>query len=614
MISRLENLEYDNPKEYWKIVNELREKKHKEASFNAENFIQFFESLFSKVEHSKTEEEIENFVSETLKKAGTVGEPDFTFEELIFAIKLLKNNKASGPDRVPAEILKVCPPHILKVLLKILNKIKRESNYPQKWALGITSLLFKDGDDEDPNNYRAITVSDALSKVFAIMLNERIEKWTRENKIVCVEQIGFEKKARPSDHLLVIKTLVDSYTYTGRKLFACFVDFQKAFDSVWRTGLFYQLIKYGMNVETIKTLRDMYEKTSISLKINGGLTHPIRTFRGVRQGCNLSPKLFKILINDIPKLFDESCDPVNLGSRKLSCLMYADDLVILSTSEAGLQVCLNRLNEYAKNCHLLVNMRKTKIIAFHRNGHFPKTDFYLGNHAIEKTKSYKYLGSIITNTGNFNLNEVNLKKKGLRASYLISKICLYSKPSTSIRIFEKIVEPILMYNCEVSLAYIPRSWSFEKFKNKIWETGAEVNKVVLSFLRQLLGVHKKTSNLAILGETGKYPLSLKIYVHIFKYWSRLSTSENELLKACKETNMVLDQLGHQNWLRLIQYLMQLTDMNCNFSQNELENKKIAKIFQQKIQNIYQNWWTEKLKSVENRKLRFFYSYKKTFKF
>ena len=123
-------------------------------------------------------------------------------------------------------------------------------------------------------------------------------------------------------------------------------------------------------------------------------------------------------------------------------------------------------------------------------GSSPKL-FYLGEQIIEKTKCYKYLGSIITNTGNFNLNEVNLKKKGLRASYLISKICLYSKPSTSIKIFEKVVEPILMYNCEISLAYMPKSWSYEKFKNKMWDRGAEVNKVTLSFLRQLLGVHKK---------------------------------------------------------------------------------------------------------------------------
>ena len=82
-------------------------------------------------------------------------------------------------------------------------------------------------------------------------------------------------------------------------------------------------------------------------------------------------------------------------------------------------------------------MKKTKIIAFYKNGHIPKSLFYLGDQVVEKTKSYKYLGSIITNTGNFNLNEINLKKKGLRASYFISKIGVHAKPSSSIKIFEK---------------------------------------------------------------------------------------------------------------------------------------------------------------------------------
>ena len=67
-------------------------------------------------------------------------------------------------------------------------------------------------------------------------------------------------------------------------------------------------------------------------------------------------------------------------------------------------------------------IKKTKILSFHKNGHMPSTSFHFGDLLVEKTKSYKYLGTIVTNTGNFKLKEVNLKKKGLRASYLISKI------------------------------------------------------------------------------------------------------------------------------------------------------------------------------------------------
>ena len=81
----------------------------------------------------------------------------------------------------------------------------------------------------------------------------------------------------------------------------------------------------------------------------------------------------------------------------------------------------------------------------------------------------------------------------------------------------------------------------------MWDIGGEVNKVTLSFLRQLLGVNKKTSNLAIMGETGKYPLAVNVFTHILKYWFRLKFSENKLLNAAKSANLSLDSLGLQNW-------------------------------------------------------------------
>ena len=82
--------------------------------------------------------------------------------------------------------------------------------------------------------------------------------------------------------------------------------------------------------------------------------------------------------------------------------------------------------------------------------------FTFGNIILEITKNYKYLGTIITHTGNFKMNQTNLKKKGLRASYIIMRnIGANSKPSTAIRIFEKIIEPILTYNCEITEAYFP---------------------------------------------------------------------------------------------------------------------------------------------------------------
>ena len=98
MISKLETMEQERPREYWKIVNELREKQHRETSFNTVNFMKFFENLYSKTEVRKSDEEIEDFVTDALDKIKSSSEPEFTLEELISAIKRLKNNKAPGPD------------------------------------------------------------------------------------------------------------------------------------------------------------------------------------------------------------------------------------------------------------------------------------------------------------------------------------------------------------------------------------------------------------------------------------------------------------------------------------------------------------------------------------
>ena len=82
----------------------------------------------------------------------------------------------------------------------------------------------------------------------------------------------------------------------------------------------------------------MYSKTNPCVKVNNdGITNFFSSNIGVRQGDNLSPNLFKIFINDLPRSFDEHCKPVSLNSYKLNSLLYADDVVLLSESAEGLQ-------------------------------------------------------------------------------------------------------------------------------------------------------------------------------------------------------------------------------------------------------------------------------------
>ena len=108
--------------------------------------------------------------------------------------------------------------------------------------------------------------------------------------------------------------------------------------------------------------------------------------------------LFNIFTNDLPDIFDHSkTDPVQLDTTKLNCFLYADDLVLLSEIEKGLQFCLEQLNSYCSRWKLKINISKTKIIIFSK-GKRKRSNFrfMINDQKIEVVEKYKYLGVILT--------------------------------------------------------------------------------------------------------------------------------------------------------------------------------------------------------------------------
>ena len=93
----------------------------------------------------------------------------------------------------------------------------------------------------------------------------------------------------------------------------------------------------------------MYTDTKSSLKRTEGIIDDFTINRGVRQDASLSPTLFKIYINDMTELFINSkCDPLSLENSCIGSLMFADDLLVLSESNEGLQESLNKFSLYCK--------------------------------------------------------------------------------------------------------------------------------------------------------------------------------------------------------------------------------------------------------------------------
>ena len=107
------------------------------------------------------------------------------------------------------------------------------------WAKGIIVPIFKNGIQDDPANYRGLTIGSNICKLFTKILNIRLDKFCIKRQLIRNEQIGFSKGKRTSDHIFVLKTLIDKYCQQGSKrLFSCFVDFRRAFDTVRHQELF----------------------------------------------------------------------------------------------------------------------------------------------------------------------------------------------------------------------------------------------------------------------------------------------------------------------------------------------------------------------------------------
>ena len=169
-------------------------------------------------------------------------------------------------------------------------------------------------------------------------MNVRLTQYITEREMIHKGQIGFTEKNRAPDHIFTIRALSNKYVQDNQgRLFTCFIDFRKAFVTVWHDGLFFKLQQLGVNGNFLLTLKDIYRKTQCAVKIGDKLTQFFPCKQGVRQGDPLSPILFNIFINDIfKKLHEANCDPVTLdGKDMINALAYADDIVLLIDNQRG---------------------------------------------------------------------------------------------------------------------------------------------------------------------------------------------------------------------------------------------------------------------------------------
>ena len=143
----------------------------------------------------------------------------------------------------------------------------------------------------------------------------------------------------------------------------------RSWKCIWlilRYKLWKALREYGLNGQLLCAIKSFYCRPEVSVWVNGKQSKPFHVGVDLRKGCALSPLLFIVDMNWIDKC-SQADECAMIGNCKISRLLFADDLVLLSSTQSGLQRALNSFADACDTAGMKINTAKTKILHLSRN-------------------------------------------------------------------------------------------------------------------------------------------------------------------------------------------------------------------------------------------------------
>ena len=322
---------------------------------------------------------------------------DILLSEVEKAVKTLKDKKSPGIDGIPAEVIKAGGERLIKDVHRLCNMIWHEEQWPEEWTRSILITIPKKGDRLECANYRTIALISHVSKILLMVLLERLKAALEQ--CLSEEQGGFREDRGTVQQILTLRLINEKYMERRKPVYHCFVDYTKAFDTVWHDGLWAVLDSYKVPRKLVKLLRNLYSKSELAVRINGELGEWFMAEIGSRQGDPLSPLMFITLLERVMEQTECNTEGIglNIHGRILKDLRYADDVDLMAETENGLQELLTSQAESSRGYGLQINRNKTKVLVCTRNGsEDPLPKITVNGEPLECVTEYVYLGSLIT--------------------------------------------------------------------------------------------------------------------------------------------------------------------------------------------------------------------------
>ena len=591
-----------NSNTFWKQIKTLLPTKQKVVNcINITDWFTFFSNMFnSNISEPKicTEQKVVYCFDQN--ELDTLCMP-ITQNECLSAMSSIKFNRAPGCDGVLNEMIFHAREPLSPILCSVFNTLFSNRIFIDVWQKAIISPIFKKGNINTCSNYRPISLTSLLSKLYTHILNTRLTKYTVNLDIIPIEQAAFRANFSTVDHIFTLYTLICKQFNQNRKLYVAFIDYRRCFDNINRQALFTVLERYGIVGHFLDVIKSIYSNVLSAVKNNTGtLTEPFECPNGLKQGCILSPLLFNIFISEVSKSINTNgIHGLQLvpNSDIFHHLFYADDNCIFSTTPVGLQNKLNILYDLSVKLGMEVNLDKTKIIVFRKGGHLSRFEKWHYNHIpIEVVNTYNYLGITFSTRMSFTnmcLPLIAKAKRSINEILFSLRTLSHFDLSIFLKLFDSKIFPILSYGCEL--------WGLHNL--------IEIERVHLYALKRFLNVSLHTSNNKVYSETGRYPLNIAHTIRCVKYWFKIKQhTQTRLTKQSYDclSNMCLK--GHQNWVSMIKHTLFSNGYGIVWIMGEVGNKELffRKFKQTLIDNFIQGW---NAKMSDDVNCTFYYSFK-----
>ena len=358
---------------FWRKINKIR-KKNKETGMpvlirDNREFVTDEEkaNLFSeKLTLTFSENDTEDFDSEFKEKLDNyINEKKyedeysdktiklFNLKELNKAIKDLNNKKSTDESGMSNYLIKKLPEEYKDNLLQLFNKCLSKNEIPSDWKTALVTMIPKKAaNKKDPNNYRPISQTPCLAKLFEKLIYGRLEQHLDSNKIIINSQSGFRKNRSTKDNIFHLTQKVLESFNRKKKVCAIFFDIAAAFDKVWHNGLIYKLIQIKLPYYLILWFIEFLKNRKFKVKIGIFTTNECNIFTSVPQGCVNSPTLFSIYINDIPN---------NTSKNKTYTMLFADDKAYYYIYKKGDKTASLKINRHLQKIQVWLNKWRLKM-------------------------------------------------------------------------------------------------------------------------------------------------------------------------------------------------------------------------------------------------------------